>query len=103
MKINPILAVDSYKLAHISMYPEQIKETYLNLTPRVMKYFQRLVPDEFKYDNKIVAFGVQMAVTDLVTPEQESTGELKVLYHNGTLLLEDNFETIRTRAQQGHR
>ena len=67
MKINPILAIDSYKLAHISMYPEQIKETYLNLTPRVMKYFQRLVPDEFKYDNKIVAFGVQMAVTDLVT------------------------------------
>ena len=66
MKINPILVIDSYKLAHISMYPEQIKETYLNLTPRVMKYFQRLVPDEFKYDNKIVAFGVQMAVTDLV-------------------------------------
>ena len=100
MKINPILAIDSYKLAHISMYPEQIKETYLNLTPRVMKYFQRLVPDEFKYDNKIVAFGVQMAVTDSVTPEQQATGELKVLYHNGTLLLEDNFETIRTRAQQ---
>ena len=43
MKINPILAIDSYKLAHISMYPEQIKETYLNLTPRVMKYFQRIV------------------------------------------------------------
>ena len=34
MKINPILAIDSYKLAHISMQPEQIKETYLNLTPR---------------------------------------------------------------------
>ena len=39
-------------------------------------------------------------MTDSVTPEQEATGELKVLYHNGTLLLEDNFETIRTRAQQ---
>ena len=37
MKINPILAIDSYKLAHISMYPEQIKETYLNLTPRVIQ------------------------------------------------------------------
>ena len=36
MKINPILAIDSYKLAHISMYPEQIKETYLNLTPRAI-------------------------------------------------------------------
>lgn len=39
-------------------------------------------------------------MTDSVTSEQEATGELKVLYHNGTLLLEDNFETIRTRAQQ---
>ena len=82
------------------MYPEQIKETYLNLTPRVMKYFQKTCTRRVKYDNKIVAFGVQMAVTDLVTPEQEATGELKVLYNNGTLLLEDNFETIRTRAQQ---
>ena len=87
MKINPILVIDSYKLAHISMYPEQIKETYLNLTPRVMKYFQRLVPDEFKYDNKIVAFGVQMAVTDLVTQFAEEffskplEQALKVLEH----------------------
>ena len=42
----------------------------------------------------------QILAIDSVTPEQEATGELKVLYHNGTLLLEDNFETIRTRAQQ---
>lgn len=71
MKINPILAIDSYKLAHIAMYPEEIKETYLNLTPRAMKYFQRLIPSEFKYDNKIVAFGVQMTVIDLVTQFSE--------------------------------
>lgn len=71
MKINPILAIDSYKLAHITMYPEEIKETYLNLTPRAMKYFQRLIPSEFKYDNKIVAFGVQMTVVDLVTQFSE--------------------------------
>ena len=45
-------------------------------------------------------FQSRKVMTDSVTPEQESTGELKVLYHNGTLLLEDNFETIRTRAQQ---
>ncbi len=71
MKINPILAIDSYKLAHITMYPEEVKETYLNLTPRAMKYFQRLIPSEFKYDNKIVAFGVQMTVVDLVTQFSE--------------------------------
>lgn len=71
MKINPILAIDSYKLAHITMYPEEVKETYLNLTPRAMKYFQRLIPSEFRYDNKIVAFGVQMTVIDLVTQFSE--------------------------------
>lgn len=71
MKINPILAIDSYKLAHITMYPEEVKETYLNLTPRSMKYFQRLIPSEFKYDNKIVAFGVQMTVVDLITQFSE--------------------------------
>ena len=42
----------------------------------------------------------KLSTHSFVTPEQEATGELKVLYHNGTLLLEDNFETIRTRAQQ---
>ena len=66
MKINPILAIDSYKLAHITMYPENIAGTYLNLTPRSIRHFEKLIPDQFKYDNKIVAVGMQMAIQDIV-------------------------------------
>lgn len=66
MKINPILAIDSYKLAHITMYPENIIGTYLNLTPRSIRHFEKLIPPQFKYDNKIVAVGMQMAIQDIV-------------------------------------
>ena len=66
MKINPILAIDSYKLAHITMYPENIIGTYLNLTPRSIRHFKKLIPAQFKYDNKIVAVGMQMAIQDIV-------------------------------------
>ena len=66
MKINPILAIDSYKLAHITMYPENITGTYLNLTPRSIRHFKKLIPAQFKYDNKIVAVGMQMAIQDIV-------------------------------------
>ena len=66
MKINPILAIDSYKLAHITMYPENIIGTYLNLTPRSIRHFKKLIPAQLKYDNKIVAVGMQMAIQDIV-------------------------------------
>lgn len=66
MKINPVLAIDSYKLAHITMYPENIIGTYLNLTPRSIRHFKKLIPAQFKYDNKIVAVGMQMAIQDIV-------------------------------------
>ena len=66
MKINPILAIDSYKLAHITMYPKNITGTYLNLTPRSIRHFKKLTPSQFKYDNKIVAVGMQMAIQDIV-------------------------------------
>ena len=66
MKITPILAIDSYKLAHITMYPENIIGTYLNLTPRSIRHFKKLIPAQFKYDNKIVAVGMQMAIQDIV-------------------------------------
>ena len=66
MRINPILAIDSYKLGHITMYPDSISRTYLNLTPRSIKYLERLIPSDFKYDNKIVAFGIEMAIKDII-------------------------------------
>lgn len=49
--------------------------------------------------NPILAIDSNFVTTGSVTPEQEATGELKVLYHNGMLLLEDNFETIRTSSK----
>lgn len=65
LKINPLLAIDAYKFGHMSMHPENIDYIYCNLTPRSMKYFNRSVPSEF-VDNKLVAFGMQMAVQDIV-------------------------------------
>ena len=65
LKINPLLAIDAYKFGHMSMHPENIDYIYCNLTPRSMKYFNRSIPTEF-IDNKLVAFGMQMAVQDIV-------------------------------------
>lgn len=65
LKINPLLAIDAYKFGHMSMHPENIDYIYCNLTPRSMKYFNRSIPAEF-VDNKLVAFGMQMAVQDIV-------------------------------------
>ncbi len=49
MKINPILAIDSYKLAHISMYPEQIKETYYNEQISDLKRYYDKNVELYKY------------------------------------------------------
>ena len=65
LKINPLLAIDAYKFGHMSMHPENIDYIYCNLTPRSMKYFNRSIPAEF-IDNKLVAFGMQMAVQDII-------------------------------------
>ena len=82
MKINPILAIDSYKLAHITMYPENIIGTYLNLTPRSIRHFKKLIPAQFKYDNKIVAVGM-----------------LQTIYKDNKKTFETDFEAIRARAR----
>ena len=63
--INPLLAIDAYKFGHMSMHPDNIDYIYCNLTPRSMKYFNRSIPSEF-VDNKLVAFGMQMAVQDII-------------------------------------
>ena len=41
MKINPILAVDSYKLGHMTMYPEGTSKIYCNFTARTTKRLQK--------------------------------------------------------------
>lgn len=65
LTINPLLAIDAYKFGHMSMHPDNIDYIYCNLTPRSMKYFNRSIPSEF-IDNKLVAFGMQMAVQDII-------------------------------------
>jgi nicotinamide phosphoribosyltransferase len=37
---------------------------------------------------------------DQVTPEFEMTGELKTVYLNGNILVDDSFEVIRARLAQ---
>lgn len=62
-KINPISAVDSYKLSHRVAYPEGTTNVYSNFTPRSVKHLN--VPEEYK-DNKIVWFGGQAVIRDMV-------------------------------------
>ena len=65
LQVNPLLAIDAYKLGHMAMHPAEIAKIYVNLTPRSTKYFDRVVPHESLKDGKIVAFGMQMAVQDI--------------------------------------
>ena len=64
ININPMLAIDAYKFGHMAMHPENIASIYINMTPRSLKYFNRLIPEQFQ-DNKLVSFGVEMAVKDI--------------------------------------
>ena len=62
--INPILAIDAYKFGHMAMHPHEISGVYGNFTPRRMDYINRLIPEQFR-DNKLVAFGEEMAIKDI--------------------------------------
>lgn len=62
-KFNPILACDSYKLAHRRMYPEGTEVVYSNFTPRSNKYFN--VPEQWKGDS-VVVFGLTGLIKEMV-------------------------------------
>lgn len=64
MKINPIIAIDSYKLGHMAMYPEGTQKIYWNLIPRSTKRTEELFVPEFN-DGKIVAFGMRVSVQEI--------------------------------------
>lgn len=66
MQIHPLIAIDSYKLGHMVMYPENIANIYVNMTPRSLRHFSKLIPEGFNYDNKIVAFGMDMAFKEVL-------------------------------------
>lgn len=64
-KLNPLLAVDSYKLGHMTMYPEGTTKVYCNLTPRTSKRLSDELPKKF-YDGKIVVYGISGAIQEIV-------------------------------------
>ena len=69
MKTNPILDVDFYKVSHKNMYVDGMTSMYSNLTPRNSKHFT------FKssmFDNKVVVFGIQVMVMNLVSNWNEN-------------------------------
>lgn len=63
-QINPVLAVDSYKLGHMAMYPEGTTKIYCNLTPRISKRLQDAMPKGF-YDGKIVVYGISSGIQEI--------------------------------------
>lgn len=54
MKINPILAIDGYKVSHRAQYPQGTTQVYSNFTPRSDRFFSSPVAD-----GKLVFFGLQ--------------------------------------------
>lgn len=67
LSVDPILAIDSYKLGHITQYPKGVKKVYSNLTVRSVKYLKSLFPTELPfYNDKVVVFGIQGAFQEIV-------------------------------------
>jgi len=56
LELNPVFAIDFYKVDHRRQYPEGTTEVYSNLTPRYFKKSHSLLPD---YDSQVVVFGIQ--------------------------------------------
>ena len=54
MKMNPILAIDGYKVSHRVQYPQGTSRVYSNFTPRSDRFFSSPLPD-----GKLVFFGLQ--------------------------------------------
>ena len=64
ININPILAIDSYKLGHMTMYPKGTTKIYCNAIPRSLSRLEALVPEGY-FDNKMVTLGTTIAVKEI--------------------------------------
>lgn len=79
--MNPLLLVDSYKIHHYPMYPENTVQIYSNLTPRKSR---------IKDIDKVVVFGIQHFVLEYLIKQfndnffcwklNESSHEYNTLY-----------------------
>lgn len=65
MSYNPMLAIDAYKLGHMTMYPKGTKKIYINMIPRNTKRLSDLAPEGF-YDGKIVSYGTDITINEIV-------------------------------------
>lgn len=66
--MNPLFAIDSYKLGHADQYPEGTEYVYSNFTPRSSKNFKTPLRGE----NKIVWFGLQGVLRKMNEDWQEN-------------------------------
>lgn len=63
-QVNPILAIDSYKLGHCTMYPEGTTKVYSNFTPRNFTHIRAMFPKGF-FNDKAVVFGISGAFQEI--------------------------------------
>lgn len=72
-RVNPMLAIDSYKLGHMSMYPEGTTKVYSNFTARSFKHIKPLFPQEMPFfQDKCVVFGISGAWQEIVEAFEEN-------------------------------
>lgn len=89
-KINPLTAVDSYKLSHRTMYPKGVTEVYSNFTPRSVKHLN--VPEQYK-TNEIIWFGGQAIIQDMIDMWEEEFFNLVPRIHK-TLNIFNTLEPV---------
>jgi len=69
---NPMLAIDSYKLGHMSQYPEGTTKVYCNLTARNFKFIKELFPKEINFFNDTaVVFGLSATIQEIYDVYEE--------------------------------
>lgn len=61
--LNPLFAIDFYKVDHRRQYPIGTTEVYSNLTPRYVKPSHSTLHD---FDNQVVVFGVQAFIEEVL-------------------------------------
>lgn len=64
ININPLLAIDSYKLGHMTMYPKGTTKIYCNMIPRSVSRLATLIPEGY-YDNQLVSLGSTIAIKEI--------------------------------------
>lgn len=62
MKLNPLTALDSYKLGHMAQYPKGTDLVYANFTPRTLTHLNKNLP---KPVDHIVWFGLQGVLKEM--------------------------------------